>query len=160
MPSLARFRTAQDQSVAGFDQALAELRAGEKRGHWIWYVFPQLSGLGGSSMSRAYGIDGRAEAAAYLRDPVLRDRLLTIAEGAANHLRSGVSIERLMGSSIDAMKLVSSLTLFGRIARELEREGLEACGALASIADEILAAAESQGYPPCQRTIAHLQRRA
>ena len=59
------------RTFAGFDSALAEMRAGQKQGHWIWYVFPQLAGLGSSRLAQVYGIDGRAEAIDYLRDPIL-----------------------------------------------------------------------------------------
>jgi uncharacterized protein (DUF1810 family) len=68
---LQRFKDAQDRPPSGFDAALAEMRAGAKRSHWIWYVFPQLAGLGSSAASLTYGLDGRAEAEEYLRDPVL-----------------------------------------------------------------------------------------
>src|SRR5262245_13082134 len=95
------------------------MQRGRKRGHWIWYVFPQLAGLGHSSMSQIYGIDGIAEAEAYVRDPVLRGRLLTITLAVAAQLRRGVSIESLMSSSIDAAKLISSMTLFGAVANRL-----------------------------------------
>src|SRR4249920_681537 len=103
---LARFRTAQDQPGAGFESALREMQAGSKRGHWIWYVFPQLSGLGRSSVSRTYGINGLPEAEAYLRNPVLRSRLIAVTAAVADHLSRGASIETLMGSSTDALKLV------------------------------------------------------
>ena len=122
---LDRFREAQDRPGSGFDAALREIQAGAKQGHWIWYVFPQLSGLGMSSVSRTYGIHGLAEAEDYLRDATLRSRLLAIATAVAAHLSQGVSLETLMGSSTDALKLVSSLTLFAHAARELHAaEGL------------------------------------
>jgi len=57
-PRLQRFKDAQDQPMAGFESALAEIRAGGKRSHWIWYVFPQLAGMGHSAMSQTYGLDG------------------------------------------------------------------------------------------------------
>ena len=97
---LQRFKDAQDQRGSGFEAALAEMQGGRKRGHWIWYVFPQLAGLGHSAMSQTYGIDGLAGAEAYLRDPILRRRLITITLAVAEQLRRGVSIESLMNSSI------------------------------------------------------------
>src|ERR1700741_4018401 len=104
---LQRFNDAQDQAVSGFESALSEIRAGGKRSHWIWYVFPQLSGMGASAASRMYGLDGVGEAEQYLRDPVLRSRLLTIASAAARQIdESGTTLVRLMGSSIDVTKLV------------------------------------------------------
>lgn len=150
---LQRFKDAQDQRGSGFEAALAEMQNGRKRGHWIWYVFPQLAGLGHSAMSQTYGINGVAEAEAYLRDPILRRRLLTIAIAVAEQLRRGMSIESLMNSSIDATKLVSSMTLFGDVARRLHvAEGLDEYASLARIAAEILAKADAERYPPCTFT--------
>ena len=149
--SLERFIRAQDD---GFEEALSELRAGRKTGHWIWYVFPQISGLGISEMSRIYGIEGPDEAAAYLRDPVLRDRLLKAATTVADQLRAGVKLSQLMGSSIDVLKLVSSMTLFSITAGRLQdRE-------IAKVADAILQAAEAQGHPPCKFTQQTLSQRS
>src|SRR5262245_10719770 len=109
MPDLERFRTAQASS-AGFALALAEIRAGGKRTHWIWYVFPQLEGLGRSAAARRYAIRGEDEAAEYLRDPVLRARFLTISQAVAEQLRAqGTPLRQLMGADVDALKLVSSL---------------------------------------------------
>lgn len=156
---LERFRTAQAQPHSGFDSALAELRAGRKVGHWIWYVFPQLSGLGISGLSQKYAISGEAEAEEYLRDPLLLDRLLIITRAVAEQLDGGrgVHLETLMGSSVDVLKLVSSLTLFGHVAGRLHaREGLEAHGALARAADEVLGIAARTGYARCEYTRARL----
>jgi uncharacterized protein (DUF1810 family) len=155
--ALARFSEAQDRPGSGFDAALREVNAGAKQGHWIWYVFPQLSGLGLSSVSRTYGIHGLAEAKDYLRDVTLRSRLLAISTAVAAHLSQGVSLETLMGSSTDALKLVSSLTLFGHAAKRLHAaEGLADYGTLARIAAAVLKAAELQGYGPCQFTVSRL----
>jgi uncharacterized protein (DUF1810 family) len=151
---IERFREAQDRMDSGFESALREMRDGSKQGHWIWYVFPQLYGLGGSSLSQAYGIRGLAEAEEYLRDPVLRSRLLAITTAVAEHLSRGASLETLMGSSIDARKLVSSLTLFGHVARRLHAvEGVAAYEGLALVAEEVLDAAALQGYARCQYTL-------
>jgi uncharacterized protein (DUF1810 family) len=156
-PELTRFKEAQDRPDSGFESALREIRAGAKQGHWIWWVFPQLSGLGSSSVSRAYGVHGLVEAEEYLRDATLGSRLLTIATAVADHLAQGASIETLMGSPVDAMKLVSSLTLFGRAARELHAaEGRADYGALARVAATVLSAAELQGYGPCQYTLSQV----
>jgi uncharacterized protein (DUF1810 family) len=146
---IERFRKAQDAGTPGFAAALRELRAGRKTGHWIWYVFPQLRGLGRSPMAERYGLAGPEEAAAYLRDPVLAERLLTAAGAVRAQLEQGVSIEDLMGSDIDALKLVSSMTLFARVARNEHP-------ALADHADAILAAAAAQGYAPCAFTTQQL----
>lgn len=160
MSRLDRFRTAQDSPDSGFDEALEEIRSGGKRGHWIWYVFPQLSGLGLSRISQAFAIEGEEEAAEFLRDPVLGPRLLAITTEVADQLRARTppSLHTLMGSDTDARKVVSSLTLFGAVARKVHAaEGLALGGALAVAADDVLEAAESQGYPPCAYTRARLQ---
>jgi uncharacterized protein (DUF1810 family) len=149
---IARFVEA--QADGEYEGALAEIRAGRKRGHWIWYTFPQIAGLGQSHMSQAYAIHDRSEAEEYLRHPLLSQRLLEIAGAAADHLRNGVALNTLMGSSIDAAKLVSSMTLFGEVARTLPAQSRTATtDSLANAAEAILAAAASQGYPRCEHTI-------
>ena len=153
---LERFVTA--QANGEFDTALAEMKAGRKRSHWIWYVFPQIAGLGTSHMSQTYAIRDREEAAAYLRHPVLASRLFEITAVVAEQLRAGVPLERLMGSSIDAAKLVSSMTLFGRVARSLSTSAGDPNAAFADLADEILTAAAAQGYPECGHTLNRLAR--
>jgi uncharacterized protein (DUF1810 family) len=107
---LARFLEAQEDDYA---DALAEIEAGAKRTHWIWYVFPQIEGLGSSPRARYFGLSGIEEAAAYLAHPVLGPRLIRIAEAALTH--AGTPAERLMGSGIDAAKLRSCATLFARV---------------------------------------------
>jgi uncharacterized protein (DUF1810 family) len=151
---LERFKAAQ-RGERGHAAALAEIRAGGKRSHWIWYVFPQLAGLGGSPMARAYGLDGREEAAAYARDAELRGRLLEIARAVAEQLRARTppALEAVMGSRIDALKLISSMTLFAAVARDLAAVEPE-CGALAEVAEEILARGAAEGFPPCAFTAA------
>lgn len=157
MPRLDRFKRAQEQPTTGLDAALRELRSGQKRGHWIWYVFPQLSGLGSSGASQHYGIDGIEEAVEYLHDPVLSDRLLAVATTVAERVRAGSSLEHLMGSSIDAMKVVSSLTLFREVAARLPvDEGHTVHRTLVDVADAVLSAADLEGYPRCARTLARL----
>ena len=154
---LQRFHVAQERPGSGFESALAELRSSGKQGHWIWYVFPQLAGLGASSLSREYAIGGLADAVEYLRDPVLRTRLFAVTSTVAQRLRNGASLDDLMGSRIDALKLVSSLTLFERAARALEATGdLAECAPLADAAGEVLSAAASQGYPRCRYTLDRL----
>ena len=159
MDGLERFREAQDDEHAGMEAALGELRQGHKRGHWIWYVFPQLAGLGVSETSRRFGIRGRDEAEAYLRDPILRDRLMGAVDVVVEQLcrLQPPRLEQLMGSRIDAQKLVSSLTLFEVVAADLHaRERDEAHAQLAEQAGEVLAVAESQGYERCAFTLQRL----
>ena len=110
--SLDRFIAAQDAGDT-YDAALAELRAGCKVSHWMWFVFPQIAGLGRSSTARKYAITSLAEARAYLRDPILGPRLLD-ATRAVDEL-SGSTAEEIFGA-IDAVKLRSSMTLFARAA--------------------------------------------
>lgn len=154
LDTLERFTTAQDDAEAGFDVALAEIKGGRKRSHWIWYVFPQLSGLGGSQMSQVFGIDGTSEAKDYLRHPVLSVRLLTITTAVAEGVTRGVPPVTLMGSRTDLLKLVSSLTLFGHVARQLHEAQPDAVQkAIAEAAETVLRAVESQGYPPCAYTL-------
>jgi uncharacterized protein (DUF1810 family) len=109
--NLDRFVAAQESGA--YDQALSELQLGRKSGHWMWFIFPQIAGLGHSEMSRRYAISSLAEAREYLEHPVLGPRLLDCALAVTNH--SGVPAEDIFGS-IDARKLHSSMTLFLRAA--------------------------------------------
>ena len=105
---LERFVRAQDEH-GPYTQVLAELRAGHKTSHWMWFVFPQIAGLGRSPMAHAYAITDLAEARAYLAHPVLGPRLVECAETVAGHRDK--TAEQIFGS-VDAMKLRSSMTLF------------------------------------------------
>jgi uncharacterized protein (DUF1810 family) len=113
---LQRFVAAQDQAGT-YTQALSELRLGRKTSHWMWFVFPQLAGLGQSEMSRRYAISGREEARAYLEHPVLGPRLVECCEALLSH--HNLSAVEILGG-IDAVKLRSSMTLFSRAATEAE----------------------------------------
>jgi uncharacterized protein (DUF1810 family) len=160
MSSLDRFRTAQDASHAGYAVALRELQRGRKSSHWIWYVFPQLAGLGRSSYAVHYGLAGIGEAADYLRDPVLGARLVEAAAAVRAHVADSkrIRIVDLMGSEIDAIKLVSSMTLFGHVAKTLDaRNPQPQFAAMAAHADAILAAASAQGYDRCTYTLEHVR---
>jgi uncharacterized protein (DUF1810 family) len=103
---LDRFVAAQS---GDYEQALRELRGGRKRGHWIWYILPQMRGLGMSSMSSRYGIGSLDEAKAYLAHPILGPRLRECVEAVGAH--NGMSASQIFGS-LDAMKFRSCLTLF------------------------------------------------
>jgi uncharacterized protein (DUF1810 family)/tRNA(Arg) A34 adenosine deaminase TadA len=105
---LQRFVTAQDAGGT-YDRAVAELRAGRKASHWMWFVFPQIAGLGYSPTARAYAITSLAEARAYLAHPVLGPRLAEDAAILAS--LHGRTAEQIFGE-VDALKLCSSLTLF------------------------------------------------
>ena len=112
--ALRRFITAQDTGQpSAYERAMAELRSGRKRSHWIWFVLPQLEGLGRSAMAQRYGLNGLEEAKAYLSEPILRSRLEeTIAVIADQLAQPGQTLVRLMGGQLDASKTISSLTLF------------------------------------------------
>jgi uncharacterized protein (DUF1810 family) len=109
---LARFVEAQ---AGDYETALAEIRAGRKRSHWMWYIFPQIDGLGFSSMARRYAIKSLDEARAYLDHPVLGPRLVEITEAAL--AVEGRSAHEIFGSP-DDMRLRSCATLFARAASE------------------------------------------
>jgi uncharacterized protein (DUF1810 family) len=109
---LKRFADAQSTE---YDDALAELRAGRKRGHWIWFIFPQLKGLGRSAASEYYGIGSVEEARAYLRHPVLGTRLKECTE-MVNRIE-GSTVEEIFGFP-DNLKFRSSMTLFARAAED------------------------------------------
>jgi uncharacterized protein (DUF1810 family) len=105
---LERFVRAQDDHGT-YTQAVAELRAGRKTSHWMWFVFPQITGLGRSAVAQAYAVADLDEARAYLAHPVLGPRLVECTEIVAAH--RGRTAEQIFGG-IDAMKLRSSMTLF------------------------------------------------
>ena len=104
--ALARFLDAQRDA---YDIAIAELRAGRKRSHWIWFVFPQLKGLGRSAMSHRYALSGADEASAYLVHPVLGVRLLDAIHAM---LANGAVPAAVILGELDALKFRSCLTLF------------------------------------------------
>jgi uncharacterized protein (DUF1810 family) len=111
---LQRFVDAQDQ-YGEYARATSELRSGRKTSHWMWYVFPQMRGLGQSPQSHEYGIISLAEARAYLQHPVLGPRLLECTQLLLSV--EARSAGQILGS-VDAMKLRSCMTLFGRAAPE------------------------------------------
>ena len=113
---LERFVAAQD-SGGTYQRAVTELRKGRKTGHWMWFIFPQIAGLGRSATAQAYAISDLAEARAYLAHPVLGPRLLECAEIVASHQR--LSAEQVFGG-IDAIKLRSSMTLFAHADTDQE----------------------------------------
>lgn len=106
MSDLKRFLDAQQRDYA---TALAEIRSGSKRSHWMWYIFPQIAGLGYSEMAKRYAIQDRQEAIAYLQHPVLGSRLKEIAQALLS-INSNNATE-VMGTP-DDLKLRSSMTLF------------------------------------------------
>ena len=114
--NLLRFVHAQDSGgiydgTGTYAQALEEVRAGHKRGHWIWYVFPQMKGLGRSEISKFYGINGREEAKAYIEHPILRERLVEICEAVLN---SETSVYDIFGR--DTIKVRACVLLFASVS--------------------------------------------
>ena len=112
MSDLGRFVDAQERV---YDDALSELRAGRKTSHWMWFVFPQIAGLGRSPTAQRYAIASLGEAEAYVAHPVLGERLRECARVLAE--LEGRSAEQVFGG-LDALKLRSSMTLFSRAAPE------------------------------------------
>ena len=111
---LSRFHKAQEHS---YETALAEIRSGYKQSHWIWYIFPQIAGLGYSSTARYYALSSLDEARVYMADPVLSGRLKEISEALLG-LKSS-DPEEIMGWP-DNLKLRSSMTLFREVSPETE----------------------------------------
>ena len=109
---LQRFIDAQDRRNT-YQKALEEIRNGKKETHWIWFIFPQLSGLGKSETANFYGIAGREEAEAYINHPVLRERLIEVTEAVYN---SEKSVYEIFGN--DAIKVRSCMLLFASVSDE------------------------------------------
>jgi uncharacterized protein (DUF1810 family) len=154
--SLQRFHEAQANPHAGYETALGEIRSGRKTSHWIWYIFPQLAGLGRSPMAEKYAIRDLAEACDYLRDPLLRARYEEITAAVSDQLARGRAPEDLMGSHIDALKLISSLTLFRDAAARLASADPAFARSFAALVEVILKHANAHGYSPCARTLSLL----
>ena len=139
---ISRFSRAQGAGAeCAYERALGELRTGRKRSHWIWFVLPQLRGLGRSATAQRYGLHGLGEAKAYLADPLLRQRLEEVIDVIHEQLqRPDQSLEHLMGGELDAAKTISSLTLF-------QAAGLASAGLLL----------DQLGSRRCRQTLQRLQ---
>ena len=114
--NLLRFVHAQDSGglydgTGTYAEALQEVKAGHKRGHWMWYVFPQMKGLGHSEMAEFYGINGREEAKAYIEHPVLKERLVEICEAVLQNELSAYDIFRA-----DIIKFRACILLFASVS--------------------------------------------
>lgn len=112
---VAEFQHFIDAHDGVFDAALAELRAGQKRSHWMWFIFPQLQGLGRSEMAQRFAIGGLDEARRYLQHPVLGPRLLQATQAAQQAMEADTPLHALFGT-IDSQKFISCMTLFGAAA--------------------------------------------
>jgi uncharacterized protein (DUF1810 family) len=134
-----------------FARALGEIESGRKRSHWMWYVFPQVAGLGNSEMSRQYAISSVTEAESFLLHPSLGPAYRQIVDAVWEQVVDrGQTIRGLFGSPDDA-KLVSSLTLFADIAKRLLTPSADIAEFITH-AEEILEAAYTQGLDRCTRT--------
>lgn len=114
--NLLRFIHAQDsggiyEGTSTYKTALDEIKSGQKRSHWIWYVFPQMKGLGHSYLSNYYGISGREEAYNYIKNPILRERLI---ESTKAILNSDKTVYEIFGS--DTIKVCSCMKLFASVS--------------------------------------------
>lgn len=124
--NLQRFLEAQD-AYGSYEQAVSELEQGRKRSHWIWYVFPQMRGLGFSSNAHFYGISCRQEAEAYLANKTLEERLRRVCSVLLRLAQAGKDMREVLGG-IDAKKVCSCLTLFDFVAPgDIYGECLDAC---------------------------------
>lgn len=135
---------------ATFAAALAEIEAGRKRTHWVWYVFPQIPGLGSRSLNIRFAVPSFEAAQAFLRDETTGSNFRTVLEAAVAQLASGVELPTLMHD--DARKFVSSVTLMGAAA--------DACGLteLGGTARSALELARRDGFEPCRRTLDWIER--
>ncbi len=146
MFDLARFESAQEQQP--WTRALGELEQGAKRSHWIWWIFPQLASLGTSPQAQHFGLDGLEEAVAYLGEPALSERLLACLDALLAH--HGRDLVMVMGGEVDALKLVSCVTLFREASLRAGRADLS------HRCDAVLGWAAEQRYAPCAHTLAAL----
>jgi len=150
--NLKRFLDAQDGGTSidrrrtAYEVALNEILGGEKTSHWIWYIFPQ-GPFGTSEMAQLYAIISRAEAIAFLRNAILRGRLLKISNAVADKLSAGITPLTLMGGEIDCQKLASSMTLFEFIAVELDDQEF------GSTAKNVLNKLAPHGWGRCTTTL-------
>jgi uncharacterized protein (DUF1810 family) len=131
-----------------YDDALAEMRAGKKKTHWIWYIFPILAGLRASSTAARFALKGPDAAVEYLQHPVLRQRLTDVVRAVHGHVvTEGKSLMDLMSDPVDAKKVVSCCTLFAPIAAAANEKELAAM-----CKDIVDVAVNQQGFAPCELT--------
>jgi uncharacterized protein (DUF1810 family) len=142
---LERFR---DGYRRDLDRALAEISAGHKRSHWMWFIFPQVAGLGSSSTAAHYAIRDRAEAEAFLADPVLGVGYRRLVDAVWQQVIGADTTIRALFGRPDDQKLVSSLTLFADVAATLGDDWAQ----MVTQANELLDRAQTQGLPRCATT--------
>lgn len=151
--SVEHFVESQRKEYAGFSQALREMEAGRKTSHWIWYIFPQIHGLGRSPIAQKFALGGRHHAIDFLMNQELKSNLIAITAVVARQLKAGIPLGTLMGSNIDALKLVSSITLFESVIQLIKLDGDIEYEEFLKDCQTILSFAELQGYPRCQHTL-------
>jgi uncharacterized protein (DUF1810 family) len=144
-----RFLEAQSSGhPSAYERALAELRSGRKCSHWIWFVLPQLQGLGRSAMAQRYGINGLEEAKAYLAEPTLVSRLEEVIAVISEQLQKPEqSLERLMGGNLDATKTISCLTIFEAAGLSSANDLLNRLGRRCSTTQALINGAEGVPHP-------------
>ena len=117
MTDLTRFILAHEEK---YESALLELETGQKTSHWMWYIFPQMIGLGTSEMSIKYAITDESEAIGYLQNSLLFDHLVAVTKAIHGHVVvMNKQVLNVLGSDIDVIKLKSSLHLFSQLAKQL-----------------------------------------
>ena len=117
MTDLTRFILAHEEK---YESALLELETGQKTSHWMWYIFPQMIGLGTSEMSIKYAITDESEAIGYLQNSLLFDHLAAVTKAIHGHVVvMNKQVINVLGSDIDVIKLKSSLHLFSQLAKQL-----------------------------------------
>jgi len=157
--NLGRFVEAQDRpatcrncaDMSEFECASHELTRHAKTCHWIWFIFPQIDGLGGSAMSKDFAIRTLDEARAYASHRLLRDRYIRVVELVRESLRSGTPPTKLMGSTTDVRKLASSLTLFREVA------SLQGDEDLVAVSGDCLELLEAKCTKACDMTLAWIR---
>ena len=147
---LDRVREAQQSGSHGshFSTALDEIRSGKKSSDWVWYVFPQIEGLGRSAMNQRFAVSNVDDGRRFLDDPTTGSNFQTVLEVALEHLESGASLVQLMNG--DERKFVSSITLMRWLSISPE---------VVELTQRALAASSAQGYMPCQATLRWLDER-
>ena len=149
--TLQRFIDAQEGDGM-YAIALAEIRAGRKQSHWIWYILPNVRGLGYSETARFYAIDGQAEALAYYQHPLLGARLSEVVEAIVTVLSAEQRLEGVFGD-VDAKKTISCMTLFQIVGTNTAVQDYAHHQRFQAAAHRILVAGESQGLPRCVKTL-------
>lgn len=157
MSNLKRFLDIQENGNT-YNKAKREIDRGRKTSHWIWYIFPQISGMGNSSTAKKYAVADFAEACEYLKNPTLFNRYYEILSSVHSQLKQKTDAKILMGSEIDALKLTSSLTLFEAAAEHLSQSEPQKAEyqKLAALCSDTLKILDEQNFKKCKFTLGKL----